>query len=430
MLAIRNVQGWARWCFLLRLKATIVWHFLPTLFTGALSPRRFVLFLRRMLLFLSKLDHNKFVEIGAATRLDLYVPGFPSPAFYQGCRKFLTFGQPLPGVTALISVSSACRFSCPHCYQRHDRGKDGHLDTLVEVVRRLQEKGVVFFNIEGGEPFLVYERLRRVCAAIDCRAEVWINSTGDGMTLARLEELKSLNLTAVMFSLHTADPARLNAFMGSDKAWEMLTRGVELCHQAGVAVAFNSCILRDGFYNGEFERIMERAKEFKACLIQVIKPKAAGAWLEGSDVAFRDEDMARVTELVQRYNHHPAYSDYPAISAQLLVEDRTRFGCTAGGTDRFYINAKGDVQPCEFLNISFGNIHQEDFDIVYERMRQKFSTPGETWLCEACAPAIRQLMQKEATQVLPLNPELSRQVYAGWDRGRPTQLYVDLEKLS
>ena len=478
MAPIRNVRGLQRQWFLLCLKLTIFFHFLPLVFrrtkdsrveragagtarphgqplhvqpggdepsqppqaalTEALSPtpsspplplRRFVQFLRRLLLFLSKLDHNKFVQIGPATRMDLYVPSFPTPAFYAGCQKFLHFDEPLPCVTVLVSVTSACRFSCPHCYQRCDHGHDVSLDLLLPIVRKLQDRGMAFFNIEGGEPFLVFDRLKAVCGAIDQRSEAWVNSTGDGITLERLRELKQLNLTAIMFSLHTADPARLSRFMGSDRAWECLTRGVDLCHQAEVPVAFNACLSRDDYYNGEFERVMEQARQFRGCLIQLIKPKSAGAWLGSGPAAFHREDLDRITELVQRYNHTRAFVAYPAISAQILVEAPVRFGCTAGGTDRFYLNAKGDVQPCEFLNISFGNIANEDFDTIYARMRQAFSPAGETWLCESCSAAIARAAQSQGNANLPLSKELSRTICEQWDRGEPTKLYRQMDAL-
>jgi MoaA/NifB/PqqE/SkfB family radical SAM enzyme len=429
MVPVSNLHGPRRALFLLWLKTAIACRLLPWLFRGQLSPRRFALLLRRLLFFLSKLEHNKFVRLDGATRLDLYVPSFPTRAFYTACRKFLKFGEKLPCTTVLISVTSACRFSCPHCYQKRDHGRDIPLDKLIPVVRRLQDRGIAFFNLEGGEPFLVYERLRQVCAAIDDRSEVWVNSTGDGMTLERLQELKRLNLTAVMFSLHRAEPARLNAFMGSEKAWESLCRGVELCHQADVPVTFNVCLGREGFHNGEFERILERAREFHACLIQLIKPKPAGGWLESEATGFASADLDRVRELVRRYNHDPAYRRYPAISAQILEEDRTVFGCTAGGTDRFYINAKGDVQPCEFLNLSYGNLAAEDFDTIYERMRSDFAVPGENWLCESCAPCIRKIVQEQGVRALPLTGELSARVARAWDRGQPTALYEVIDKL-
>jgi MoaA/NifB/PqqE/SkfB family radical SAM enzyme len=426
MVRVQAVRGWSRSVFLLWMKLAIFFHFLPA--ARKLSVRRFVLFLRRLLLFLSRLDHNKYVRLGAATRLDLYVPSFPTPAFFAGCRKFMVFDEPTPCVTALVSITSACRFACPHCYQRRDLGRDMPIEALVGVVGRLQKRGVAFFNIEGGEPFLVYERLKQVCAAIDHRSEVWVNSTGDGITLERLRELKTLNLTAVMFSLHTAEPAKLNDFMGSDKAWSSLENGVALCHTAEVPVAFNACLGREAFYNGEFERVMDRAKAFHGCIVQLIIPKPAGAWLESAPARFTAADKLRVEELVRRYNHDSKYAVYPAVAAQILEEDSARFGCTAGGTDRFYINAKGDVQPCEFLHLSFGNVTSEDFEAIYARMRRAFTPPCETWLCEACAPQIGALAATAASP-LPLRPELAACVHRDWERGKPTKFYAEIEQL-
>jgi MoaA/NifB/PqqE/SkfB family radical SAM enzyme len=366
------------------------------------------------------------VRTGKMTRIDLYVPGFPGPAFYTACKKFSVIRQKLPCATALISVTSACRYDCPHCYQRFDKGKDMPIETLVNAVRQLQNLGVAFFNIEGGDPFLVYERLRQVCAAIDSRSEIWINSTGDGMTLEKLKELKRLNLTTIMFSLHTADPGVLNQFMHSDLAWDTMIKGIDLCHRADVPVAFNACITKEVFFNGEFEKIMEKAKELNGCLLQLIKPKPAGGRMGAGVETISPGDMASILHKIHSYNHGSNYRQYPPISAQIIEESPEVFGCTAGGADRFYINAKGDMQPCEFLNLSFGNIVQEDFSAVYNRMRSCFEKPGQKWLCEAYAAAIRELAGKDA--VLPLDPEKSKTIYQAWDRGKPTELYKIMEE--
>lgn len=422
---IKNVAGFARSIFMLRLKITIFFHFLPSVFSGRMKPGGFLKFLKRLLFFLTKLRHNKFVRIGTVTRIDLYVPGFPSRAFYTACEKFSVFGRKLPCATALISVTSACRYSCPHCYQRLDKGRDMPVETLVTTARQLQNMGVAFFNIEGGEPFLAYERLKQVCAVLDKRSEIWVNSTGDGMTIEKLKELKSLNLTAIMFSLHTANPDKLNKFMQSDSAWDTLLKGIERCHQTDVPVAFNTCITKEDFFNGEFEKIMEKAKELHGCLLQLIKPKPAGGRMDKGVETIAPCDMASIRQKINRYNHDAAYRSYPSISAQIIEESPEVFGCTAGGTDRFYINAKGDMQPCEFLNLSFGNIIQEDLTTVYNRMRTCFEKPGVTWLCEAYAPAIRELAGKDA--VLPLDREKSIDIYQKWDRGEKTGLYKTAE---
>ncbi len=426
MVKVAAVTGFSRFIFLQRLKISIFFHFLPACVSGRMKPGRFIKFLRRLLNFLGRLSHNKFVRIGGKTRLDLYVPGFPSRAFYTACEKFLVFKQKLPCATALISITSACRYSCPHCYQRYDKGKDMPIENLIRAVRQLQDMGVAFFNIEGGDPFLVYERLRKVCAAIDSRSEIWVNSTGDGMTFERLKELKGLNLTAIMVSLHTSDPAVLNRFMQSDTAWDTMVKGIELCHRAQIPVTFNTCIAREGFFNGEFEKIMDKAKELNGCLVQLIKPKPAGGRMDAGVENISPGDMALIRRKIDSYNQSRQFRRHPSISAQIIEESPEVFGCTAGGTDRFYINAKGDMQPCEFLNLSFGNIVQEDLLTVYGRMRACFEKPGQTWLCEACAPAIRELSGEGA--ILPLDPETSKKIFQTWDRGKPTDLYRTMDE--
>lgn len=190
MIKAKNIIGLNKVLFATRMKVFLLFYYLPDIFNGKISIRRYILFLRRLLYFLSKIYNNKFVRIGETVRLGLYIPRFPSQAFFTACRKFMVFDAKLPCTTVLISVTSACRFNCEHCYQKKDLGKDIDIDLTIAAVKQLQDLGVTFFNIEGGEPFLVYDRLKKLCAAINQGAEIWVNSTGDGMSIERLRELK------------------------------------------------------------------------------------------------------------------------------------------------------------------------------------------------------------------------------------------------
>jgi MoaA/NifB/PqqE/SkfB family radical SAM enzyme len=127
------------------------------------------------------------------------------------------------------------------------------------------------------------------------------------------------------------------------------------------------------------------------------------------------------------YNNDKKYKDYPSISAQVIEEDNEHFGCTAGGTDRFYINAKGDVQPCEFLNLSFGNIQNEKFSIIYDRMRNVFNTPCQNLICEKISNNIYKFYKDNNLKTLPLTTELSKQIYEKWNRGDKTEFYKKIE---
>ena len=427
---VKNLTGFEKKLENTKIKLVSLMYFTRQLLSGKIKLKHYPRVLRRLLFFLAAMKHNKYVKIGKLTKINLYVPGFPSKAFFTACSKVLEFDEKFPAVSVLISVTSACRYKCPHCYQKFDKGKDMDIEVLVEAVKKLQDKGVAFFNVEGGEPFLVFDKLMKVCNAIDERSEILINSTGDGMTYERMVELrKKKNLLGIMFSLHTNKPEELNGFMGVENAWANLVNGIKLCHKTGIPVTFNTCLQKDAFYNGTFEKIMDTSKSFQGSILQLIKPKPAGGWLDSGTDTFSEKDLDYIKKKVTQYNLDRVYKDYTFISPMFMEESASMFGCTAGGTDRFYINAKGDLQPCEFLNISFGNIQTDDFDTIYENMRNVFEQPGDCLLCEKYSPKILSLKNENQLKILPLSPELSKSIYKDWDRGNHTKFYKRLAEI-
>lgn len=406
----------------------VFFHFLAEFIKGQIPAKYFVRYLMRLLYFLSKMKLNKYVKTGKYIKINLYVPVFPSPAFFKACRKVLEFNEKMPCISVLLSVTSACRYNCGHCYQKLDKGRDVDIDLLCSVTKKLDDMGVAFFNIEGGEPFLVFDRLKKVCESITI-GEIWINSTGDGMTPEKLTELKSIGVRGFMFSLHSPYPEKINEFMKNEKAWENLKNGIALCHQTGFEVAANTCIIREDFYNGNFEKIVALAKDIGISIIQLIKPKPSGGWLGSVDIGFSENDLANIEAAVHKYNNNRQYRNYPFIAAQLIDEKKDMFGCTAGGTDRFYINAKGDLQPCEFLNISFGNIKDEEFEVLYKRMRKDFEIAGDKWLCEECSKSVSEIFNSNGLKTLPLSKEFSQEVIKNWDRGNEPEFYNKTAKL-
>jgi MoaA/NifB/PqqE/SkfB family radical SAM enzyme len=422
--------GLSKWLIEQEIKLITLFYFSGQLLKGIIRPRQYYHVLRRLLFFLSQMHHNKYVKIGKRIKINLYVPGFPSKAFFTACKKVLSFDSTFPCITALISISSACRYDCPHCYQKFDKGKDVAIASLIEVVQKLQDKGIAFFNIEGGEPFLRFDRLMAVCNAIDERSEILINSTGDGMTREKLMELRKIhNLMGIMFSLHTSTPSQLNEFTRSDNAWNNLEQGIQLCHEAGIPVAFNSCLLKEAYTNGTFEKILKKATQFKGSIIQLIKPKPAGGWLNETITPFTKTDIQTILEKVDRFNLKRRNKNTVAIYAMIREESEQFFGCTSGGIDRFYINAKGDLQPCEFLNISFGNIMTDNFDEIYDKMREVFNKPTSYMMCERYANQVAALKKKHGIESLPLPPDVSHELYANWQRDGSVDFYQQLQQL-
>lgn len=425
MLIKKTLRGFEREKAMISSKLATLGYYLPKLLKRYYTIEDFKNFLNRSELAFNILErNNKVIKTGNQVKFDMYVPAYPSRAYFT-LTDTLMRTTPVPN-NVLLSITSACRFSCDYCYQKKDRGKDVDIDILIKTVKKIQDMGVPFIHIQGGDPFLVFDRLEKVCRAIDERSEIWINATGDGITLERLKILKECNVKTIMFSLHYAEPEQLNTFMGNKDAFKVLEKGIELCHKADLGVAFNATLSMERIHNNELEPILERAKNFGATFFQLITPKSAGGSLDKPPEKVSRAEMEKLEELITKYNKEEQYADYPGIWAVSVKENKKQYGCYAGGIERFYINAKGDVQACEFLNLSFGNITEENFLNIYKRMRDVFPEARSCWLCREYAPVIDELVKKEHIDSLPLDKKQSAKIYNNWDRGEKIAYYTRL----
>ena len=389
------------------------------------SPVSYVRFLLRALRLLLVFRHNKVVRAFNGYKLHLYLPAYPSPAFFYAIETNLLRAQPGP-TTVVFSMTKACSYKCPHCYQRNDTGADLDEDLMVETARDIQDAGVAMFDIEGGEPFLRFPRLLRLVQALDERAEIWVNTTGAHLTGEMLEQLKTAGLFGLMVSIHSPDRERHDAFTGVPGSFDLACDTLRLCRQAGLAPAINSVLSEDEVGGDGLDRLMDLSRQLDCDYVQLIHPKPSGLWMG------RDEGMQRTQEVIGKaqrahvlYNS-PKRRGYPSLAAQVFEESEPVLGCTAGAVDRFYVNANGEVQPCEFLNISFGNVNGEPFDTIYQRMRSFFPTPCTDWLCCTQARAIHGLLQKHELQRTPLPWRVTQELVTNWDRGELTSIYEKL----
>jgi MoaA/NifB/PqqE/SkfB family radical SAM enzyme len=175
------------------------------------------------------------------------------------------------------------------------------------------------------------------------------------------------------------------------------------------------------------EKLLALGRKLGCSFVQIIHGKAAGGWLGHRDEVYGDSRLIEnLCRLHVRYNSGGRLRDYPAVSAQVFEEDRRLFGCTSGGVDRFYLGADGEVQPCEFLNVSFGNVRDEPFETIFRRMRSHFQKPCSDWLCCTQAACIAEIINRHELTRTPIPWELTRTFIDKWDRGPETPLYRKL----
>ena len=364
---------------------------------------------------------HKLVKLPSGEyKLDFYMPRYPSQAFFTAMEDKVLRRPPRP-VSVVLSIGKACAYRCPHCYQRKDSPEELPLPLLLENVRKMRDFGIVAWAVEGGEPMLRFERLEAVLAEIS-GLEVWVNSTGHAATPEKIRRLAELKVTGVMSSIHSVNPEEHDAFTGVKGSWRRALDFLRDCQNAGMLVGFNTVLSDQQILDGGIDQIMDLAKQHDCDYIQLIHPKACGAWMgKEFDTTAAQQAIRIAREAQLRYNSSRE-RHAPVLTAQVFEESPEMLGCCCGGIDRFYVGASGEVQPCEFVNISFGNLKEVPFETAYERMRRCFAVPCEEWTCCKYAADIA----AHAGDRLPLPWPQTQQLVKNWKCGTPTKVYEDI----
>jgi MoaA/NifB/PqqE/SkfB family radical SAM enzyme len=419
---IKPITGIKRVFFEIYLVTYVFLKYTGFLLRRKISFKQYILFFKRLILLQMRFRHNKIVRIGSVYKMHLYLPSFPSPAFFHALKRFLMLkGEPSP-VSVLLSITKACTYNCPHCYQKKDTGSEVPVDKLIEVAREMQNLGISFFNIEGGEPLLKFDKLLKLVGSLDERAEVWVNTNGYGLNEEKARKMKEAGVFGVMISVHHWDKVKFDAFVRKDGAFDDAISSLKTFKKAGIATAINCCPTKETIEEGGIERIMKLAEDYGCSYVQLIHGKPAGGWLGRKD-PLEDEILKKMAYSHPLFNKSFKYRKYPAISSQVFESLKVNFGCTAGGIERFYINHHGEVQPCEFMNVSFGSIQDENFLVVYKRMKSYFQKPGANWLCCTEAKKIEEAIREQKEKKIPLPKDKTIPMAKDWDLGEETPLY-------
>ena len=382
-------------------------------------------FLYRSWLLLINFRHNKVVKLTNGYKLQLYLPSYPSKAFFYALESKLIRTIPSP-VSIVFSMTKACSYRCPHCYQKDDKGKDLDQEKLENTLIKIRDKGTAFFNIEGGEPFIRFDRLAKLIKLLDSRSEIWINTTGAHAIEDRIIELQKLGVLGFMVSIHSPDPDTHDNFTRIKGSFDVACNFIKKCKSLGLGITINCVLSEEELKEGKLKDMMNLAKSLEVEYVQLIHPKPAGGWLNKKDQMQNDTAFIKDVEKQHILYNSSKKANFPSLSAQVFEERKEGLGCTAGGIDRFYINANGEVQPCEFLNISFGNINEEDYETIFQRMRSYFPTANLDWLCCTQAEAISKIMKKYKLYRTPIPWKYTKELVDTWNRGKETDIYKKL----
>ncbi len=323
-------------------------------------------------------------------------------------------------ISMYVALTEKCMYNCWHC-SRAGRGdsEDRKAEEWKELLNGIQRAGVSIIGFTGGEPLLRND-LVDILGSIDTeKCMTILFTTGYGLTQERANALKKAGLFAVGISLDNIEPEKHDAKRGYKGAHKIALDAIEISRKAGLLTMGQLVCTRSLLKDDELEKTALYMQGLGIKEIRLMEPMPCGELDKENEEILTAAEVGKIKEFHIKCNNDPKM---PKVAAFPYFEDSSQFGCGAG-SQHSYIDAKGNLYPCDFLPLSFGNLFERPFDQVWKEMHSITGGPRRMCLSKQLAHKFSEF--KENTY--PLDPEVSKTICSACKKGKRPDYYTFAE---
>jgi len=307
-------------------------------------------------------------EVGQNLILHSHLPPLNSRAYTRFVREHLLGGTPGPS-HAQIGITNACPQRCEYCYNRTRTGTPMDTETILRTAHQLKDMGMVWLGLTGGEPLLNKDIVHIVeSLSDDCAVKLF--TTGCTLTPERALQLQQAGLFSVCISLDHWEEEQHDRGRRYEGAFRDALRAIDMFERAGgIHVCVSAVLSRQMIENDQVEQYLafiDGLGVHEAWLSEV-KPSLEAFWHE--DLVITEDQRLKLVKLQDRYNADGGMT----VNYLGHFEGRECFGCNAGNK-MVYVDAFGDVSPCVFTPMNFGNVQGTALPDIVAEMRSHFPT--------------------------------------------------------
>ncbi|HOM42097.1 MAG TPA: radical SAM protein [Bacillota bacterium] len=321
-------------------------------------------------LFLAKyMGKFKLLNVGGQLIIHSHLPSINSKAFSRFVNEHLLAKTGGP-THAQVCLTNACPQNCRYCYNKNRSGELLKKDEIKQLIQELKEMGVVWLGFTGGEPLLNKDIVEIVeSVGVDCAIKLF--TTGSNITEQLAAELKKAGLLYASISLDHWDEEEHDRIRGYKGAYQTALRAIEIFKNNGIHTSVSAVISREMIKENKVTELLEFliGLGIHEAWLSETKPTVEAFWNEASVIT--EEERLSLVSLQDKYNKEGR------ITVNYLghFEGREHFGCNAGNK-MVYIDAFGEVSPCVFTPMTFGNVRDKSVKTVFSEMKGHF--PSES----------------------------------------------------
>lgn len=351
--------------------------------------------------------------------LNTFFPPYPSKAF----DRFLTAAierKRIPYST-YFAVTDKCPFRCPHCsYGFHKKG-NVNTEQALEIIKQIKSLGTITIGFTGGEPLLRDDIVELVRAVGNDTASI-IFTTGYHLDRELANKFLMVNLGCLMIGIESDDAGEHDKIRGVDSSFQQALKAVEISLNAGLYTAISTVATKDKIRNGKIQQLTELGMKLGVHEFRILEPVPTGSLFGHIDDVLTVDETKTLAEFHKDWNRN---NRELIISSFSHLESDEMFGCGTG-FHHLFVDAIGNVCPCDLTPLSFGNLLTEPLTDIWQRMEKFFGLPRCGCFMKELCPALSGLTQEN---LLPLDVNKSMGLCNSYrSNGKLPKIYENLFK--
>lgn len=265
-------------------------------------------------------------------------------------------------LVATIAVTYRCQLKCDHCGSgRYNKDKQQELttDEVKAAMRDLAEIGSRSIAFFGGEPLLREDLYDLIRYARELGLGTSMDTNAVAMTPECAGKLARAGLNMLYISLDSARPEVHDKHRKTPGLFNRAVDAIKYCKDLGLQVRIGTYVDREKLNNGDLGEMLELGRKL-GVPVRILTTVLAGRLLDEEEQKLTPEEIRRFKSMLI-----PGESFWEQDSCAGAAAP---FVCTARTRDGIYITAYGDVTPCVYVPLSFGNIRREPLTKIARRM--------------------------------------------------------------
>jgi len=257
--------------------------------------------------------------------------------------------------------------------------------TLMEIesiIKQAHELGTVEITLFGGEP-LMRDDIEDIIQTADANGMICsIDTNGLLLTPEKIKALIKAGLSAVKISLDSPESNEHDKMRGVPKCFNRAVAAVRECASQGLPCVVSTYASRENVHSGDLKKLIELARSNNATAVRIVDTTLSGCALSSEHKLLRSEDRELLADLLE-----PGFVFLENLASARKLRHPV---CSALAKRYIYVSPAGDIQPCCFVPMSFGNLRKNSLKELLEKMWGSSMMNHDTNRCLMNNPKFRE----------------------------------------